>query len=236
MTGSTVRIADVILVREVTAWDLGLHYTRETLSETVIGDREEKRFETLRVYENKPEALRAKAVREAARIRLMKVCSRTVLGLVCPASKERELEAILGEIQALVDAANREFVRCRVDYAVVPIRIEHDNARAQNALRAEIRRHAERLLEASRAGDPEEIRRLMRLGRGVEDLVAEDSLREDLRELSTAAASAARALARAMKDDADVDAGDDARAATRAVEDVARRFPWAAAFEVHQAA
>lgn len=236
MAGSTIRIADVILVREVTAWDLGLHYERETLSETVIGDREEKRFETLRVYENKPEALRAKAVREAARGRLMKLCSRTVLGLVCPAARERELEATIAEIQALIDAANREFTRCRVDYSIVPIRIEHDNARAQDALRAEIRRHAERLLKASRAGDPEELRRLMRLGRGVEDLVGDEGLRDDLRELTRAAATAARSLARALKDDADPEASEDARQAARAVEDVARRFPWAAAFEVDRAA
>ena len=232
----TIDIADVILVREVSTSDLGLSYEREVLSEQMVGEREEKLFKTLRVYENKAEANRAKAIYEAARTRLRRLCSRTVLGLVCPASKEHGLHDEIAAIDGMIAEANAGFTRCKIDYTIVPIAIEHSNTRAQHALRSEICRYADRLLEAAQAHDPEEIRKVLRAGKGVETLVADETLRGGLDEMNRAARSAARELTRIVKEhDGDREAALASDPARQAAAEVARRFPWAAAFDVRGA-
>lgn len=230
---ATFPISDVFLVTEASSSNLGLSYEREVLREDRIGDREERLYQTLRVYENKPEALRAKAVYDQARARLRKVCSKTVLGLVCPVAKEAELADAIADIERTVAEANREFTVCQVDYAVVPIRIQHTNARAQEALRREIQRYGERLVEATQTLDPEAIRRVLRAGRGLDTLVEDAEAREDLEQLGEAARAAARAIGKAIKEADGDEAAARASAPVRAAaEEVLRRFPWAEAFGV----
>jgi hypothetical protein len=233
MATTSIRISDVILVHEVSASELGLSYQRELISEQLIGDREERLLQTLRVFENKPEALRAKAVYEQARARLRKLCSKTVLGLVCPVSRETELREAISEIDRMIADANREFEICRVDYTVVPIHLESDNVRAQDALRKEVRRYADRLIEAAQSVDPEALRTVLRSGRGIEVLVEDDSLRGELEAMNQAARDAARIITRTIKEhEGDEAAARGSVAARAAAEAVARRFPWAEAFEV----
>ena len=233
MTKKSIRISDVILVHEVSTSDLGLHYEREVISEKTIGEREEALLQTLRVFENKPEALRAKGVYEQARARLRKLCSRTVLGLVCPVTREGELKEAIAEIEDLVEKANREFRVCRVEYSVIPIHLEHDNDKAQDALRKEVRRYADRLIEAARSVDPEAIRSVLRAGKGVEVLVDDDGLRGEIEAMNQAAREAARVITKTIKEhDGDETSARASRAARSAAEEVVRRFPWAEAFEV----
>lgn len=225
-------ISDVILVQEVSASDLGLHYQREVLSERTVGDREEVEYTTRRVLENKPEALRAKAVYAQARAALRKVCTRTVLGLVCPVSEEVRLEATLREIEALVAEANAGFSVCELVYSAVPIRLEHANDRAREALRREIQKYGERLVEAVRACDPEAIRRTLRSGKGLEALVADAELRRGLEEMNGAVRKAARVMADAIRrHDGDLVAAGASERVKQVSDEVTRRFPWAAAFE-----
>lgn len=227
---SAIRISDLFLVTEASSSELGVRYEREVLSEKRVGEREERLYQTRRVIENRAEAQRARAVYEQARARLRNVCTRTVLGLVCPTAREAELRAAIDDIEAMVAAANRELTLCRVDYTVVPIRIEHENSRAQDALERELRQYLERLLAASEAYDPEELRRILRSGKGLESLVEDPTLRAGLEEISGSARRTARAMTRRIKEHAgDVAA---ARASAPADESVARRFPWASAFDV----
>ena len=233
MPTATFPLTDVLLVREVTSSELGLHYEREVLSEKQIGEREECLSQTLRVYDHKAEALAAKAVVERARARIRKLCAKTVLGLVCPTSKEAELEAAVAEVEAMIAEANREFSICKVDYTVVPIRVEHDNARAMDALRREIQGYGERLVAATKSLDPVAIRRVLRSGEAIEALIAEESLRQSFVELGREAQKTVREIKRAARE---YD-GDEARAksspAVRAsAEQAVRRFQWAEAFGV----
>ena len=233
MVTKTIRISDMILVNEISASDLGVHYQRETLSERQDGEREEVTFQTTRVFENKPEAARAKAVYQQVRARLRKLCSRTALGLVCPASQEAALAALVEEIDRTIIEANASFRTCRIEYAVVPVRVEHENARAQEALGRELRRYAERLVEAAASGDVDNIRRILRSGKGLETLIADTGLRTQIEDMNEAARKAARTVAKAHKGHP----GDEPSAlvsesVARAAEEVARRFPWADAFDV----
>lgn len=166
MTTPSFQLSDVFLVTEVASSDMGVHYEREVLSEELIGEREEKLFKTLRVFENKPEALRAKAVYEQVRTRLRKLCSKTLIGLVCPVAQEAELDALIEEIDHMVAEANATFRTCKIEYAVVPVRIEHDNARAHEALKREVQRYAERLVDAARTRDADAIRKALAAGKG----------------------------------------------------------------------
>jgi hypothetical protein len=233
MPSPTFKISDVFLVNEVSASDMGVHYEREVLSEQLIGEREEKLFKTLRVFENKPEALRAKAVYEQARTRLRKLCSKTLIGLVCPASQEADLYSLIDEIDALIADANRSFRTCKVEYSVIPIHIEHDNARAHEALKREIQRYAEHLVEAARTHDADAIARALRAGKGLETLVADAGLRESLEQMNAAAHAAASVVRKSIKEhEGDAEAARASAPVRAAAEAVARRFPWAAAFDV----
>ncbi len=234
MTKTTsIKISDVILVHEVSVSELGLHYERELISERTIGEREERLLQTLRIFENKPEAMAAKAIYEQARARLRKLCSKTVLGLVCPASREAELQEAITEIERLIAEANREFQVCRVEYTVIPIHLEHDNLKAQEALRQEVRRYADRLIEAARSVDPDAIRSVLRAGKGVEVLVEDEGLRSEIEVMNQAAREAARTITKAIKEhDGDEAGGRASHAARAAAEEVVRRFPWAEAFEI----
>ena len=230
---ATFNISDVILVQEASSSDLGVSYEREVLSEETRGEREETLFKTLRVFENKPEALRAKATYEQARARLRKLCSKTVIGLVCPVEREAELAEAIAEIDRMIADANAELRTCHIEYTVVPVRIEHDNARAREALRREIQRHAERLIDATRAADAEGMRRALKLGKGLEELVADEALRADLEGLNDAARTAARVITRSLKEhEGDLEAARTSATVREAAEAVARRFPWADAFGV----
>ncbi len=233
MPTATFPLTDVLLVREVTSSELGLHYEREVLSEKQIGEREERLSQTLRVYDHKAEALVAQSVLERARTRLRKVCARSVLGLVCPASKEAELEAAAAEIAKMIAEANRGFAVCKLDYEVVPIRLQHDNARALDVLRREIQAYGERLVAATTSLDPEAIRRALRSGEAIESLLAEDTLRESFADLGRDARRTVRELRRAAREhDGDEDRARTAPAVLAAAESVAQRFQWAAAFGV----
>ncbi len=230
---STFNISEVILVQEASASDMGVSYEREVLSEETLGEREETLFKTLRVFENKPEALRAKAVYEQARARLRKLCSKTVIGLVCPVAREAELAETISELDRMVAEANAEFRTCRIEYTVVPVRIEHDNARAHETLRREIQRHAERLIAATSSADAEGMRRALKAGKGLEQLVADESVRRDLEGLNEAARAAARVITRSIKEhEGDVEQARTSVSVRAAAEAVARRFPWADAFGV----
>ncbi len=233
METQKIDLSDIILVSEVSSSDLGVHYEREVLSEHQVGEREEVEFKTRRVVANKPEAQRAKAIYQQARAKLRKLCSKTVLGLVCPVAEEARLREVVEEIDALIAEANASFSVCEVSYTVVPIAIEHSNVRAQEALGKEIRRYCERLVEASGTHDAEAIRRVLRDGKGLETLVADDGLRAGLEEMNEAAREAARVVTRSIKEhEGDAAAARDSVTVRAAADEVARRFPWASAFDV----
>lgn len=233
MRTEKIDLSDVILVTEASTSDLGVSYEREVLSEEQVGEREEVEFKTRRVVANKAEAQQAKAVYSQARAKLRKLCSKTVLGLVCRLSEEPCLREVIEQIDADIAAANRSFSVCEISYTVVPIAIAHNNVRAQEALGREIRRYGERLLEAAQSHDAEAIRRVLRDGKGIETLVADEALRTSLEEMNEAARKAARVVTKSIKEHEGDEAAARASVTVRsAAEEVARRFPWASAFDV----
>jgi len=116
------------------------------------------RWETTREIPDPEEFERATVARGKARSAVSGVCCASSFGLLCPLTKEAELQEAITAARLIAREHNATSQRSQVDVFVLVGRVAQDDAEAARAIGAEIRE----LLDAMRAGiaaaDPEAIR------------------------------------------------------------------------------
>jgi hypothetical protein len=156
---SKVILKPGILVSLSTRVEGGVLYSRRDIDSGVEDDGAERvRWETERTIEDPAEHSAAIKARSAARIRITKICSQTRFGLLCPLTKEAELDAAVAEARVFTDAHNAGAVHTRVSVYVLKGRIAETDEEATRALASEVRDLLDEMDTGIRSVDPKRIR------------------------------------------------------------------------------
>jgi len=191
----------------------GVSYSRVDLDAERPDDGAEiARWETIRKIEDPDEHKRATKVRSQAGSLIRSVCVSTAFGLLCPESKEAELEDAILRAQALVDAHNQTAQYSAVRVYVLRGRIASTDEEAVRALSSEVRELLDEMQAGIRRVDVAAIRdaasRAKKLGgildadqaakvnRAVE--AARDAAKQIVKHIETDGAEAVRAVAESM--------------------------------------
>jgi len=149
-----------LLVALATRVDGGVNYKRVDLDQEHTTDDGSKmaRWETTRTIEDPAEFDRATKLRGKCRSLITAVCSASDFGLLCPASREAELDAAMTEATRLADEFNRSAARSCVSVYVLKGRIAQDDAEAVRAIGSEVRGLLDQMERGIQAASPEAIR------------------------------------------------------------------------------
>lgn len=175
----------------------GVEYRREDLPppEDVREGADARRWETVRVVDDPEEWESARAARGAAQSAVGRVCLRTDFGLLCPESREAELDAAVGASRELAAAHNRRKGGARVEVYVMKGRVASTDQEAARGIAAEVRG----LLDEMRAGigacDAEAVRAAASRARRMGQMLDDDAARA-VGEAVSEAREAAREIVR----------------------------------------
>jgi hypothetical protein len=100
---------------------------------------EAARWETERVITDPVEFESAKKARSKARNAIVRVCSASAFGLLCPEDKVADLEAGLAEARTIADKFNASATTTRLGVNVLTGRIAADDVEAVKAINSEVR-------------------------------------------------------------------------------------------------
>ena len=133
----------------------------EEAHETASGKTRE-RYEMIVTVDDPAERKLATEAAGKARAQISKLCAQTEFGLLCPLSREPELEAGVRVAEQIIADFNARASTCRISFYALPARIAKDEREAQQAARAigeDLQRLVADMLGAIRAATkPEEIR------------------------------------------------------------------------------
>jgi hypothetical protein len=130
-----------LLVALSTRLDGGVKYRRTDL--TPEGEAPEgadvSRWETTRVVEDREDHERAVKARSDARNVIVRVCARSDFGLLCPQSRESELDSAIAEARRIADEHNASSKHSRVNIYALKGRIASTDDEAIRAIASEVR-------------------------------------------------------------------------------------------------
>lgn len=158
----------------------------------------EARWETTRTVEDPEEHERAVKARGKCRSIVTAICSASEFGLLCPQSKERDLDAAVAASRLLADEFNRSATRCRIEVYTLVGRVASDDAEAARAIGSEVRELLDAMESGIRAADPTAIREAARRAKALGAMLTEEASGR----VSTAieqAREAARAIVRRVE-------------------------------------
>ncbi len=166
-----------LLVALATRVDGGVNYKRVDLDQEHTTDDGSKmaRWETTRTIEDPAEFDRATKLRGKCRSLITAVCSASDFGLLCPSSKEPELDAAMVEATRLADDFNRGSARSRVSVYVLKGRIAQDDAEAVRAINGEVRELLSSMERGIAAADPVSIREAATRARKLGGMLTDDA-------------------------------------------------------------
>jgi hypothetical protein len=128
-----------ILVSLKTALRGGIFYDRHDLEpEHREGDAAVSKWETKRKIDDAAEYERATKARSAASSAIRSVCAHTAFGLLCPESREAELDAALVQAREIVNAFNASASHSQVSVYVLKGRIATTDQEATKAIASEV--------------------------------------------------------------------------------------------------
>lgn len=153
-----------------------VNYERRTLEAEHVADdgAQRAKWETLREIPDPAEFQRATLARSAARGAIAKNCIASAFGLLCPTSREAELEAAILEARAIAARFNAAATRARLDVFVLVGRIAQDDVEATRAIGAEVRELMEDMQRGISSADPEQIREAASKARAIGQMLAPD--------------------------------------------------------------
>jgi len=184
-----------ILVALRTRVSGGVHYARTDLpvdpseADDAVGSI--ARWETIRTMEDPEEYKRAREVGALASAAISRLCIRTSFGLLCPTSREEELDLAIAAARWNVDLWNTQTMHTTVTVNAIKGRIADNDEEAVRSLIAEATELVERMDQGLARADVQVIRDAASRARkliGIMDNQAADSI--------SAAVDAARQAAR----------------------------------------
>lgn len=158
-----------------------------------------ERRETTTVTLDPEEYKRALEARNAARGRITKICTLTPFGLLCPRSREGELDAAIGEAERLVREFNQGARFSRVDVFAIKGYIADNDEKAARGIANEIAELLASMKAGVEARDPEAIRAACRKAQALQSMIDEQA-GERVSVALAAARSSAREIAKTIKD------------------------------------
>ena len=115
-------------------------------------------WETTRTIADVEEHRRAVEVRGRCRTIIARHCIASTFGMLCPQSREAELQAAVSEAQALAAEFNAGARFSRVDVLTLTGRVAADDVQAARAIGSEVRELVASMEAGIRAADPDAIR------------------------------------------------------------------------------
>lgn len=119
----------------------GTSYFKQILeAEHKLDSGEEKaRWETVRIVANREEHDRGRRAQAEARACIVRVCTNTAFGLLCPEAEKENLERAVAEAREVAARFNETAEISRVSVYVITGRIAPDDVEAVKSINAEIR-------------------------------------------------------------------------------------------------
>lgn len=136
---STSILKPGILVSLHTELRGGVTYTRTDLDAEARDGVDVARWETTRVIEDPAEHKRAEQARSKAGNLIRSVCAKTAFGLLCPVSRETELDAAVRDARQVADDFNASSNYARVRVYTIKGRIASTDEEAARAIASEVR-------------------------------------------------------------------------------------------------
>ena len=190
MRPSLIRPGLIVALRTVLRG--GVTYTKQTIEpEHLEGAAAIASWQTRREITDAEEHAAAVLARTAARSAITRVCCASSFGLLCPQSREEELQAAIEEARAAVDRHNASARMTRVELFVLTGRVADNDQEAARAIGAEVRELLAAMDASIRAADPEAIREAANKARALAGMLTDDTQRK-----VTAAIAEVRAVAR----------------------------------------
>lgn len=138
----------------------GVEYQKKDLEPPIDSpDADVKRWETTRVIDDPEEYDRARAARSAAQAVVNRVCVRSDFGLLCPETKENDLNAAIAAARQLASTHNASSTHTQVEVYVLKGRVADSDEEAVKGIAAEVRALLDGMSAGIDAADPEAIRK-----------------------------------------------------------------------------
>jgi hypothetical protein len=140
----------------------GVDYQRKDLdaSDTaVVNDKAAvSKWETTKVIDDPAEYERAVQIRGKCRNLIASVCAKSDFGLLCPASREFDLNRAMDETKRIANEHNATAIRSFVSAYILTGRIAADDAEAARAVASEVRTLVDAMSAGIKSADPKAIR------------------------------------------------------------------------------
>lgn len=174
LRSSTIRPG--LLVSLKTSIRGGVHYTRRDLA-TDTPDTPDtlaavSTWETTRVIDDADEHRRAIETRGRCRTVVTRECIASTFGLLCPQSREDELQAAISEAQRIAADFNAAARHSWIDVYALTGRVASDDAQAARAIASEVRELVAAMETGIRAADPAAIREAASKARALSGMLA----------------------------------------------------------------
>lgn len=196
MQASTIRPGFMVALS--TSITGNVRYRKETIdADHTTADGERKaRWETERTIADPAEFEAATKIRGKVRTIIGGVCVNSAFCLLCPLTKESELDAAMAQARKLADDFNATATTTRVRVYVMTGRIAADDVEATKAINSEIRDLLDRMERGARNLDVKMIRDAANQARAVGTMVSPEAS-ERLQKAIDVARSAARRMVKA---------------------------------------
>lgn len=188
-----------ILVSLKTSLKGSVVYERRDLEDKTEGETETERWETTKVIEDKTEHEKATKARSKARSMIAAHCCPTSFGLLCPLSKEDELNEAIREARRMVEDFNESAVRARVDVYVLKGRIADSDEEATRAIASDVTSLLEEMQAGIKAVDVKAIRDAANKARAMGAMLDEDKQAQVTRAIDVARKAAREIVKRVEK-------------------------------------
>lgn len=170
-----LRLKASYLISVTTSIKGGVEYHRVELEHTSEGSRQTERWETKKVIRDVEEHEAASEARKNIRNKLASCCATTPFGLICQEGDYPKMEEAIKEANRIRDEFNAGATSTRLRVSILPVRFTTDDAEAVRSIRRETERLLGDLERATRAGDPEEIRKVTADAVQMSRVIDEDS-------------------------------------------------------------
>lgn len=154
----------------------GVMYDRQEIEAEHLTEQGEKRarWETTKTIEDPVEHELAVKVRGKCRSVITALCVQSEFGLLCPVTKEGELDGAVDAARKLAGEFNAQAKTCRVEVYCLSGRIAPDDVEAARAIASEVRALLKSMENGIKSGSVEEIREAARKAKGVGQMLSGD--------------------------------------------------------------
>ncbi|HSN68794.1 MAG TPA: hypothetical protein VLV48_06080 [Thermoanaerobaculia bacterium] len=201
MTTNTMKtLRPGLLVSLKTGVSGGVIYDRKDLDEKRAKDGATvEKWETTKIIDDPDEFNRATKVRGKCRSLISGVCAVSDFGLLCPSSREFDLQRAIEEAKREANEHNATARRSFVSVYVITGRIAADDAEAARAVASEVRSLVESMQEGIKAADPEAIRKAAIAARNLGAMLTDDAQAKVATAIEEARAAARTIVKRVQK-------------------------------------